>query len=312
MAGVVTVEGWPQRGGPTSEDQLELSERLSPLSAMLDWSVEPFSIQAGDGDGSLWVVTEVGEGEAGWRDLCQCLALGRRLSRLRPGWRWQLTDDSRQMEQRFKVCELGLKDGRIQRLAGWAAVDDGELEAQVEAALEAALGEDLRWIRRGEPPEEQEVETESDTDPGSETVEVHDPEVQEAEPDPVEDEPTEPDHPTVLETEQEGESWVALEFVNSEDTPPETVVHRPAEQGPVPPGFNPGAAAAEGLELLGAIQRLRGLIQHPDPSVRRDAVEAVGAMAGPAIALTLRPMLADPDEGVREAARAALLLLLRG
>ena len=61
--------------------------------------------------------------------------------------------------------------------------------------------------------------------------------------------------------------------------------------------------------MLGAIRKLRGLIQHSDPEVRRDAVEAVGAMAGPAIALTLRPMLADPDEGVREAARKALLLL---
>jgi len=274
---------------------------------MLDWSVEPFSIQAGDGDGSLWVVTEVGEGDAGWRDLCQCLALGRRLSRLRPGWRWQLTDDSRQMEQRFKVCELGLKDGRIQRLAGWAAVDDAELQAQVEAALEAALEEDLRWIRRGEPPEI-EVQEPEEAEP---EPEVHEPEIQPAEPDPVEDEPTEPNHPTILETEQEGESWVALEFVNAEEEPAETVVHRPAEQGPrpLPRDFNPGAAAAEGLELLGALQRLRGLIQHPDPSVRRDAVEAVGAMAGPAISLTLRPMLADPDEGVREAARAALLLL---
>jgi hypothetical protein len=228
------------------------------------------------------------------------------------------------MEQRFKVCELGLKDGRIQRLAGWAAVDDGDLQAEVEAALEAALGEDLRWIRRGEPPEKQEVEVESSVDPGSETVEIVEPQIQAEEPDPVEDDPTEPDHPMVLEAHEGEDAWVALEFVTSEGPPPRTVVHRPAE--PLEPDaprlspeerarphldaeFNPGAAAAEGLQLLGAIQRLRGLIQHPDPNVRRDAVEAVGAMAGPAIALTLRPMLADPDEGVREAARAALLLL---
>ena len=36
-----------------------------------------------------------------------------------------MTDDSRQMEQRFKVCELGLKDGKSS-YGGWAAVDDVE------------------------------------------------------------------------------------------------------------------------------------------------------------------------------------------
>ena len=71
----------------------------------------------------------------------------------------------------------------------------------------------------------------------------------------------------------------------------------------------PGAQAAEGLELFGAIQKLRGLVQHSDPKVRRQAVEVIGAMAGPAIALTLRPMLADPDQSVREAARSAPLAL---
>ena len=76
MASVVTVEGWPQRGAPTLEDQQELSERVRSLSSMLEWSVEPFRIEASEGDGSLWIVTQIGEGEAGWRDLCQCLALG--------------------------------------------------------------------------------------------------------------------------------------------------------------------------------------------------------------------------------------------
>ena len=328
MAGVVTVEGWPQRGGPTPEEQEELSEHLSPLSDVLEWSVEPFSIQSGDGDGSLWVETQVGDGDEGWRDLCQCLALGRRLSRLRPNWTWRLTDDSRQMEQRFKVCELGLKDGKIQRLAGWAAVDDGELQAEVDQALKSALGERLLWIRRGEPPESvPSVETEIWTEPTSQTVESVTPQVETESMDPEIDELTEPDLPTVLTIDSDAEeARASLDFIETAGPPPETVIHRPGEPViPVDPGsvepepksarphldssFAPGAQAAEGLQLLGAVQKLRNLIQHSDPAVRQSAVEVIGAMAGPAIALILRPMLADPDAGVRDAAQQALLEL---
>ena len=328
MSGVVTVEGWPQKGSPSPEDQQELSQHMAPLSAFLEWSVEPFRVQPGsDGEGSLWVVTEVGDGEAGWRDVCQCVALGRRLSRLRPNWRWQLTDDSRQMEQRFKVCELGLKDGKIQRMAGWAAVDDVELQAEVDRALEGALGERLVWIRRGEPPETLSIEDDSSNDLEPNTVEVLEPQVA-TEPDPELDAHTEPNHPTVIEADDSSEPWVSLQFVKGEGPPPKTVIHRPAEpfdpSTPTPPSEQrarphldseadlrnmPGAQAAEGLELFGAIQKLRGLVQHSDPKVRRQAVEVIGAMAGPAIALTLRPMLADPDQSVREAARSALLAL---
>ena len=327
MAGVVTVEGWPQRGGPTPEEQEELAEHLSPLSEVLEWSVEPFAIQVGEGDGSLWVVTQVGDGADGWRDLCQCLALGRRLSRLRPNWTWRLTDDSRQMEQRFKVCELGLKDGKVQRLAGWAAVDDGELQAEVDDALRSALGERLRWIRRGSPPEVvPEVETESWVEPSSQTVESVNPQIETEPMDPEIDELTEPDLPTVLTIDEDDEGRASLDFIEAQGPPPETVIHRPGEPViPVDPrapsvdrqsvrphlesDFDPGAQAAEGLQLLGAVQKLRILIQHADPSVRKSAVEVIGAMAGPAIALILRPMLADPDAGVREAAQQALLEL---
>ena len=197
----------------------------------------------------------------------------------------------------------------------------------MDRALEGALGERLVWIRRGEPPEEQTIADHSWVEPDSNTVEVLEPQVA-TEPDPELDAHTEPDHPTVLEADDSSEPWVSLQFVKGDGPPPETVIHRPAEPFdstvPKPPPEqrarphlnsdeelrdSPGAQAAEGLELFGAIQKLRGLVQHSDPKVRRQAVEIIGAMAGPAIALTLRPMLADPDEGVRQAARSALLAL---
>ena len=167
------------------------------------------------------------------------------------------------------------------------------------------------------------METQGWIDPETHTVELVEPEIH-TDPDSELEEVTEADAPTVVEAEEGSDAWVALQFVKGEGPPPETVLHRPGEpvdsRTPMPTPaertrphldaeFNPGAQAAEGLQLLGAIQKLRGLIQHEDPLVRRAAVDAVGAMAGPAIALTLRPMLADPDEGVRAAARAALLTL---
>lgn len=53
------------------------------------------------------------------------------------------------------------------------------------------------------------------------------------------------------------------------------------------------------------VVNLRLLLRHDHPAVRRDAVEAVGALAGPSLAAAVKPLLDDPDAEVRAAATAA-------
>ncbi|MDP2315353.1 MAG: HEAT repeat domain-containing protein [Pseudomonadota bacterium] len=57
------------------------------------------------------------------------------------------------------------------------------------------------------------------------------------------------------------------------------------------------------------VVNLRPLLKHAHPSVRRDAAEAIGALAGPSMAATVRPLLTDPDAEVKAAATAALARL---
>lgn len=61
-----------------------------------------------------------------------------------------------------------------------------------------------------------------------------------------------------------------------------------------------------------AVPLLRRLLTHADTRVRRDAVEAIGALAGPALVPALRPLLNDPSPEVRGAAQAALVRLEGG
>ena len=44
---------------------------------------------------------------------------------------------------------------------------------------------------------------------------------------------------------------------------------------------------------------------HAHPDVRRDAVTAIGELAGPSMEMAVRALENDPDAGVREAAKAA-------
>lgn len=57
------------------------------------------------------------------------------------------------------------------------------------------------------------------------------------------------------------------------------------------------------------VVNLRPLLRHEHPSVRRDAAEAIGALAGPSMAATVRPLVNDPDAEVKAAAVAALARL---
>ena len=50
------------------------------------------------------------------------------------------------------------------------------------------------------------------------------------------------------------------------------------------------------------VMSLRPLLTHPHPTVRRDAVMAVGVLAGPSFSVALKPLLADPDAEVQAAA----------
>ncbi len=54
---------------------------------------------------------------------------------------------------------------------------------------------------------------------------------------------------------------------------------------------------------------VKPLLTHGHPAVRRDAVAAIGALAGPSMAGVVRPLLSDPDPGVYAAAAAALARL---
>ncbi|MDP2305472.1 MAG: HEAT repeat domain-containing protein [Pseudomonadota bacterium] len=57
------------------------------------------------------------------------------------------------------------------------------------------------------------------------------------------------------------------------------------------------------------VVNLRPLLKHAHPSVRRDAAEAIGALAGPSMAPTVRLLINDPDAEVKAAAIAALARL---
>ncbi len=57
------------------------------------------------------------------------------------------------------------------------------------------------------------------------------------------------------------------------------------------------------------VVNLRPLLKHEHPSVRRDAAEAIGVLAGPSMAATVRLLIDDPDAEVKAAARAALARL---
>lgn len=66
-----------------------------------------------------------------------------------------------------------------------------------------------------------------------------------------------------------------------------------------------GCRVARITDWKSASGNLRNLVRHAHPSVRRDAAEAIGALAGPSMSMVLRPLLTDPDAEVREAAKAA-------
>lgn len=57
------------------------------------------------------------------------------------------------------------------------------------------------------------------------------------------------------------------------------------------------------------VVNLRPLLRHDHPAVRRDAVEAIGVLAGPSMAGAVRPLAADPDAEVKAAALTALARL---
>ncbi len=57
------------------------------------------------------------------------------------------------------------------------------------------------------------------------------------------------------------------------------------------------------------VVNIRPLLRHDHPTVRRDAAEAIGALAGPSMAQAVRALVDDPDAEVRAAARAALARL---
>ncbi|MES2640990.1 MAG: HEAT repeat domain-containing protein [Myxococcota bacterium] len=57
------------------------------------------------------------------------------------------------------------------------------------------------------------------------------------------------------------------------------------------------------------VVNLRPLLKHAHPAVRRDAAEAIGALAGPSMAATVRLLINDPDAEVKAAAVAALARL---
>lgn len=54
------------------------------------------------------------------------------------------------------------------------------------------------------------------------------------------------------------------------------------------------------------VQLIRRLVTHPNAAVRRDAVIAIGELAGPSLTMTIRPLRTDPDPEVRAAALVVL------
>jgi len=55
-----------------------------------------------------------------------------------------------------------------------------------------------------------------------------------------------------------------------------------------------------------SVQLVRRLVPHPSPLVRKEAVITIGALAGPSLTMTIRPLRTDPDPEVRAAAVAVL------
>lgn len=79
-------------------------------------------------------------------------------------------------------------------------------------------------------------------------------------------------------------------------------------------GRDPAAAAfgcrvARLTNWKSIVVNLRPLLRHDHPEVRRDAVEAIGALAGPSMFATIKPLLSDPDAEVKAAATAAVAKL---
>ncbi len=83
-------------------------------------------------------------------------------------------------------------------------------------------------------------------------------------------------------------------------------------QGTDPARVALGARIARVAVARSAVPLLRRLLSHADTRVRRDSVEAIGALAGPALVPALRPLLNDPSPEVRGAAQAALVRLEGG
>lgn len=70
-----------------------------------------------------------------------------------------------------------------------------------------------------------------------------------------------------------------------------------------------GCRIARHTNWKSIVVNLRPLLRHAHPSVRRDAAEAIGVLAGPSMAATVRPLITDPDAEVKAAAIAALARL---
>lgn len=77
-------------------------------------------------------------------------------------------------------------------------------------------------------------------------------------------------------------------------------------RGPDPGQAAFGCRAARAAGWKAAVTDLRRLLTHGHPDVRRDAALALGDLAGPSLAMALRPLEKDPDADVRAAAKEAL------
>lgn len=70
-----------------------------------------------------------------------------------------------------------------------------------------------------------------------------------------------------------------------------------------------GCRVARVTSWKSIVVNLRPLLRHDHPEVRRAAVDAIGALAGPSMAAAIKPLLTDPDADVKAAAEAAFALL---
>lgn len=67
-----------------------------------------------------------------------------------------------------------------------------------------------------------------------------------------------------------------------------------------------GCRIARASAWKAAATDVRRLLSHAHPVVRREAAATLGEIAGPSLAMAVRPLVDDPDAEVREAARAAV------